>query len=259
MKHIVSLSSGLSSAITGVRVLERYGKDNTVFVFMDTLIEDDDNYRFMREYMTYIDMPLTTLREGRTPYEVATDVQIIPNSMIAPCTFKLKIELFKKYLSEIEDDTTVHIGYDYSETHRCEKTTAGYAEIGVAVDYPLLWKPIEYRKYERVSIQDWGIQPPRMYAMGYSHANCGGLCVKQGLGDWRRTLINFPERYAEIEEWEQGMRTGARENYSILKDRTGGEAKQLTLKEFRKRNTTKDEGKFDACVHCGIGDINMLE
>ncbi|MCO5207651.1 MAG: hypothetical protein M9928_21800 [Anaerolineae bacterium] len=36
MKHIVSFSTGLSSAITVERVLARYGEKDTEIVFMDT-------------------------------------------------------------------------------------------------------------------------------------------------------------------------------------------------------------------------------
>ena len=64
---------------------------------------------------------------------------------------------------------------------------------------PLLWKPYELRKYPAVARADWGIEPPRMYDLGYTHANCGGRCCKQGWGDWLRTLLNWPARYAEVE------------------------------------------------------------
>ena len=221
MKHIVSLSSGLSSAITADRVLKKY--ENVELVFMDTLIEDKDNYRFLDELKEMWKIPIITLIEGRTPYEVSKDAQIIPNNKIAPCTFRLKIEPFKNYLQSINGDITIHIGYDYSEIHRCERTEKSYNKHGWAVDFPLLWKPIEFRTYEQVSREDWGIEPPRMYKLGYSHANCGGMCVKQGWSDWERTLINFPEKYKEVSEWERGMRQHPiRKDYGLMKDQSGG-------------------------------------
>jgi hypothetical protein len=259
VKHIVSLSSGLSSAVTADRVINKY-KD-VELVFMDTLIEDEDNYRFMNELLKMWDMPLTILKEGRTPYQVSKDAQIIPNNKIAPCTFKLKIEMFTKYLKDISGDITIHIGYDYSELHRCERTKKSYGEHGWDVDFPLLWKPIEYRTYEQVSKEDWGIEPPRMYKMGYSHANCGGVCVKQGWSDWERTLINFPDKFAEAEEWERKMRIHPiRKDYGLMKDQSGGKTTALTLKEFRERIESKTMNQYDmfsndSCVHCGIGDI----
>jgi 3'-phosphoadenosine 5'-phosphosulfate sulfotransferase (PAPS reductase)/FAD synthetase len=263
--NIISISTGLSSALTGERVLKRFGKDETEFVFMDTLIEDEDNYRFMRECRERWGIPITILTEGRTPYQVAKDKNIIPNQKIAPCTFRLKINLFRNYLQEHHsgEDITIHIGYDYQEMNRIESTEKNYRSYGWNVDFPLLWKPYEFRPYPVVVKEDWGIEPPRMYALGYTHANCGGTCVKQGMGDWLRTLKNWPDRYMAAEEWEEAMRDHPkRKDYAILRDQTQGKVCPLTLRELRERhekNISKDV-LFDmdyhsACVVCGVGDL----
>ena len=263
MKHVVSFSTGLSSAITVERVIERYGRENTIIVFMDTKIEDDDNYRFMDDCRSRWG-EIIVLADGRDPYQVARDAQIIPNNKIAPCTFALKIKLFVRYVESIKDEFVIHIGYDYSEVHRCEATTRNYGARGWKVDYPLLWKPIEFRPYSQVCRDDWGIEPPRMYAMGYSHANCGGKCVKQGWGDWLRTLINFPERYAAAEQWECEMRNHpVRKDYAILKDQSGGMVRPKTLESLRldyeaRNNAQMSLTSFDAesvCFTCGVGDM----
>jgi hypothetical protein len=257
MKHIVSFSTGLSSAITSVRVLEKY--PDAELVFMDTKFEDSDNYRFMDDFEKKFGVEITMIVEGRTPYEVSRAQHVIPNSRVAPCTRRLKTEPFQKYLKTLNDEVTIYIGYDFSEVHRCEATTRNYGELGYAVDYPLLWKPIETRRYSDVVRNDWGIEPPRMYQMGYTHANCGGRCVKQGQGDWIRTLINFSYRFGEIESWEKSMRKNeTNKDYAILKHQTPEGTKPLTLEELRKRYEREhnDPVLFDmesACVVCGIG------
>jgi hypothetical protein len=265
MIHAASISSGLSSAIMFERLLNRYGKESVVGVFMDTKIEDEDNYRFMDDCRARWGVPITVLAEGRTPYEVSHSENVIPNGRVAPCTFRLKIEVFRKFMATLEKPLTIHIGYDFTEMHRIEKTQGNYEALGYAVDFPLLWKPYELRRYTDVVRLDWGIEPPRMYAMGYTHANCGGTCVKQGQGDWIRTLINFPDRYAQAEEWEREMRTHSdvHANYAICKDQSNGETKPVTLKELRERYEASsgqmDLFKLDyhsACVVCGVGDIS---
>lgn len=258
MKHIVSLSSGLSSAIVGERVIKKYGKENAEFVFMDTLVEDDDNYRFMHEYIKIMGVDLVILCDGRTPFQVLEDAKMIGSQYAAKCTEYLKIKPFREYLSTIGDDAVVHIGYDYKEIHRCKSTTENYNKIGYSVDYPLLWKPYELRNYSQVSRDDWGIEPPRMYAMGYSHANCGGRCVKMGQGDWKRTLINFPERYAETEAWENHMLNNVvAKKFTILRDQSNKKVTPLSLAEFREKNTELPDilDRDSACVHCGIGSL----
>jgi len=262
MRHIVSYSTGLSSSLAAVRVAERYGADHTLLVFMDTHFEDEDNYRFMREFVYKTGLEILYLSEGRTPYQVSHAEHVIPNSRVAPCTHRLKIEPFRAWLKTQSELITIHIGYDFSEMHRCEPTRKNYESLGYAVDFPLLWKPYEFRSYEIISREDWGIEPPRMYKLGYTHANCGGRCVKQGHGDWLRTLVNFPERYAEIERWEREMRLNpVNADYAILKRQTKEGVTALTLEELRLEYERNDIGKmslFDmdeksSCVVCGIG------
>lgn len=279
MKHIASFSTGLSSAVMVERLLARYGKDAVTVVVMDTLIEDDDNYRFAADCGRRWGVDFVWLREGRDPYQVNADHNVIPNQKAAYCTFDLKITPFKKYLASLKDalnrewmdngglergewspSLTVHIGFDYSEVHRCAATDKNYNALGYAVDYPLLWKPLEHRPYAQVVRQDWGIEPPRMYGMGYTHANCGGRCVKQGKGDWLRTLINFPERYAEAEAWEAKMRENpTNAAYALLRDQSDGEVRPMTLRQLREEYEAGQSAplftldRASACVVCGVG------
>ena len=269
--NVVSFSSGLSSALTVERVLQKYGAQDTRIVFMDTLIEDDDNYRFMRDcearWAEKYHADIITLTEGRTPYQVFQDEHVIPNNRVAPCTRRLKINLFVNWMKENFGSpaswVTIHIGYDYAELHRVDATKRNYNALGWNVDFPLMWKPIEYRPYSRVVKDDWGIEPPRMYSMGYSHANCGGRCVKQGKNDWLRTLQNFPERYAEVEEWERKMRENpVNAKYTIVAKVRHGAKIPMTLKELREEYESAKSNSsslFDleneVCVVCGVGDI----
>lgn len=265
MIHIVSFSTGLSSALTVERVRERYGEKNTMIVFMDTGIEDEDNYRFMADMQKrWAGMEFVVLADGRSPLQVAEDEHIIPNYRVASCTRRLKIFPFKKFLKKFDpSEITIHIGFDFQEVHRCASTKKNYEKLGYAVDFPLLWKPIEYRTYEQVCRDDWGVEPPRMYAMGYSHANCGGTCIKQGQSDWTRTLVNFPERFMEVEEWERRMREHPkRAPHALLRSSRGGETVPMTLQQLREeyeQMSNANPSFFDSggCVVCGIGVVDL--
>jgi len=258
--HIASFSTGLSSAVMVERLLTRYGKDAVTVVCMDTTIEDDDNYRFANDCALHWGVNIVWLREGRDPYQVGVDEHVIPNQKLAPCTKRLKIEPFTNYLKAMPGALTVHIGFDFSEVHRCAATDKAYTARGWAVDYPLLWKPLEFRPYVEV-VRAWGIEPPRMYGMGYTHANCGGRCVKQGKGDWLRTLVHFPERFAQAEEWEQKMRLNpTNANYAFLRDQTEGVVRPFTLRQLREEHSAGLSlplfalDQASACVVCGVGN-----
>jgi 3'-phosphoadenosine 5'-phosphosulfate sulfotransferase (PAPS reductase)/FAD synthetase len=243
MHYAVSLSGGVASAVAGDLAIRRYGRDAITFWFSDVKWEDHDNYRFIQDCMQRWGGELVTYTDGRTPLQVAEDHHIIPNQRIAPCSLELKIKPFVKFLATQPKPLTVLLGLDWKETHRMARPKASYEAIeGVTVDYPLMWKPIEFRPYQEV-VRSWGIEPPRMYAAGFSHANCGGRCVKQGVGDWNRLRFWEPERFAEVRDWEQEQRAkgGARATYAICRDSTGGDVKPLTLVEIEQRAQPSDD------------------
>jgi 3'-phosphoadenosine 5'-phosphosulfate sulfotransferase (PAPS reductase)/FAD synthetase len=272
--YLVSISSGVPSAVAADITLKRF--ENVELVFCDTTIEDDDNYRFLSECVARWNVPLMTLKDGRDPLAIAEDEHIIPNQYLATCTERLKFTLFRAYALEKKAqgyDVHIVLGMDWKD--RNKKITRGkyagkcrpvpsvieYLKLGLKVYYPLLAKktfvidPVE-------TVKAWGIKPPQMYSMGYTHANCGGCCVKQGAGDWRRTLINFPERFERFEKWEATQRLNpTMANYSFLRDETGGKRKTKTLEQLRAETKSATLSMFDlldelegkTCgVECGV-------
>lgn len=64
--HIVSYSGGIGSAITADMICKEYGKDNVVLLFADTLIEDNDLYRFNIDVINLLRCRFERIAEGRT-------------------------------------------------------------------------------------------------------------------------------------------------------------------------------------------------
>jgi len=52
VKHIVSFSGGMGSFAEAKSCVDKFGKENVLLLFSDTLMEDEDLYRFIKE--TYI-------------------------------------------------------------------------------------------------------------------------------------------------------------------------------------------------------------
>lgn len=262
MIHVVSLSGGISSAVMAERVVQRHGADSIRLWFADTLWEDEDLYAFLDWLESYLNVPIVRYVDGRKPLEVAEQEHIIPNQKIAPCTYRLKIEPFRAYLASLRPEPiTVYIGYNWTEPHRMKPTRANYASIGVECVFPLVeWNPIETRTPERIAVA-WGVPLPRMYRLGYSHHNCGGRCVKQGIGDWRRTLIHFPDRFEEVATWESRMREDERfAGYAIVRDQSGGTVTPYPLtdlaadQEIDSPNFLSLADDTSLCL-CNAGDI----
>jgi hypothetical protein len=69
--------------------------------------------------------------------------------------------------------------------------------------------------------------------MGFSHNNCGGFCVKAGQGHFALLLRQLPEVYAHHEQKEEDLREYLGKDVAIMKDRSGGTSRPLTMREFR--------------------------
>jgi 3'-phosphoadenosine 5'-phosphosulfate sulfotransferase (PAPS reductase)/FAD synthetase len=255
----VSLSGGLASAVSAERAIERHGRENVRLTFADTRWEDEDLHRFKADLRERWGGEIAEVCDGRNPLRVAEDRQIIPNANIAPCSYELKIKLLDALDAATEKPLTRLLGLDWREMDRVERMRKRYgprAEQGWYVDFPLLWQPIEYRPYADV-IRSWGIAVPRLYLMGFTHNNCGGRCVKQGAAEWLRLLHYFPERFAEVRDWELAQRAkgGARSTFAILRDRTGGQSQPLTLAALQERGIPPEgEPSMEDMFSCYCGD-----
>lgn len=237
MYYISSLSGGISSAVATDRAIQRYGRNKVWLWFADTNWEDEDLHRFLADCMARWGGKLFVSSDGRTPLQVAEDEHIIPNQKLAPCSFRLKVDRFTEWLWRVPRPVTVLLGLDWSEIHRTHAPKRHYERIpGVYVDFPLLWRPYLYDYFAEV--RSWGIEIPRLYQMGFSHNNCGGRCVRQGIQKWLRLRVHFPERFAEVRDWEAAQRAkgGKLARYAIARDQSNGTVKPLTLAEIEQRD-----------------------
>lgn len=235
MKHIVSISGGVSSAVAADRVMQRYGKEDVTLWFADTSWEDSDLYRFMFDCSSRWNKWPVIYKDGRNPIQVFTDEHIIPNSRIAPCTFRLKIEPFMKYVTRAKKPVTVHLGMDWTEEHRMTSPRERYEAIeGVTVEFPLTWEPVETRSYFEIIEKDWGIEIPRLYTESFPHNNCGGRCVKQGQAGWKTLRMKRQASFNEVRDWELWMKSqgGAAENYTIMKRQKNKVTEYVTLAQL---------------------------
>lgn len=254
-QHVVMYSGGAGSWATAKLVAEKYGTEHLTLLFADTLIEDEDLYRFLHDGAANIGGKLVITAEGRTPWQVFEDVRFLGNHRLDPCSRVLKREHLREWLEQHCDPahTTVYIGIDWTEEHRFIK----------AQGYWTPWKCesplIERTELDKDTILKWleseGIEPPRLYAMGFPHNNCGGGCIKAGQAHFKLLLEKMPERYAEWEAGERGMRELLDRDVAILTDRSGGRGgaarRPMSLEEFRTKLMNNDEVDTTEWGGCG--------
>lgn len=246
MKHLVQFSTGIGSGEVAYRVVERYGKSNVMLLTANTNVEDPDNWRYAEEVYADLGKPeWLILADGRTPMQVGRDERIVPNNRMPKCSQVLKIELIRRHLERYYDPSEVvmHLGLDWTEQHRIDgrmvkdKWVPGTRErwLPWVTAYPLTEPPLIEKSALLQASRDRGIQPPRLYDLGFSHANCGGACVRGGQAQWELLLrVNRP-RYIEWEAEEEATRSMLGKNVAIMRTRTGGRGRPLPLRTFRER------------------------
>ncbi len=210
--------------------------------------------------------------DGRTIWDVFRDKRYLGNSRIANCSAELKQKPSRAWLDEHADPsvTTIHVGIDWSEQHRLAGVRHGYAHpadrkctgecrslwdrrTGARLEGPgcrhLLWDspwrveaPLCDEPYVDAEqfLADRGVRRPRLYDLGFAHGNCGGGCVRSGMGAFLNLLEVMPERYAEWEANEEAMRTFLGKDVTIVREWPKEGPRPITLQRLRERQEARN-------------------
>jgi hypothetical protein len=209
----------------------------------------------LRERTAEVIPELVWIVEGRDPWEVFRDERMLGNTRRDPCSKFGKREILDRWRKEhCSPDDVFLVGIGDHEKERFygdpAKGTAGirarHASKGWKVEAPLIaldehpnWRdlPPGTMALAYLPLEELGMRPPRLYAKGYMHNNCGGFCVKAGMAHWQNRYRVDPERFAYDAMMEQKIRAFLNKNVSILRDRRGGKTKPMTLDTFAARGS----------------------
>ncbi len=253
MKHIVFFSGGIGSWMTANRVIDKHGKENVILLFTDTLIEDEDLYRFMDDVEVDLGIPITRIADGRTPWEVFKDVRWLGNSRLAQCSHILKQKPAEKWIKDNfkPDECILYLGIDWSEEHRTKAPTKNWAPY--KVEFPMCEPPYMYKHDMIDALKKKGIEVPLLYKLNFSHNNCGGRCVRGGQGHWAHLLELMPDRFNEVEGFEKEMQEFLEKDVTILKRTIDGEQENLSLQKLREEYEAGKKEQLDMFDIGGCG------
>jgi len=229
-KHIISYSGGLASFFEAKLAIDKYEKENCQLVFCDTNTEDEDLYRFLNDTEKYLDKKIVRLKDGRDIWDCAFQDNFLYNSRIANCTVYLKMRLFKNYIKQFNpEDIVIHIGFDFTELHRLERTKKHYnSKVESLISATTLTKQNMMSELDKLDIEI-----PRLYKMGFAHNNCGGFCFKAGIGHFKQLYLKLPKLYDYHMNKEQELIKQIGQDVSILKRVRNGAKTNLTLKDLK--------------------------
>ena len=235
MKRIVMFSGGAGSWGAAKRIAEWHGTDDLVLLFADMLMEDEDLYRFLEEAAQDVGGELIKIAEGRDPWQVFFDRKYLGNTRVDPCSYVLKRKFIRNWLEEnyAPDECEVYLGIDIDEEHRFHRAVSYWEPYTVRA--PLIEDEPVFRHDVKAMMKEAGIEEPRLYKMGFPHNNCGGFCIKAGMSHFANLLRHLPDRYAYHEQKEQELREYLGKDVAILRDRTGGEIKPMTMRDLREK------------------------
>lgn len=258
LKHVVMFSGGIGSWAAAKRVAGRYGTDGLTLLFADTLMEDEDLYRFIDEASANVGGQFVRIAEGRNPWQVFTDKRYLGNSRVDPCSRILKRELMRSWLESHCDpnSTVVHLGIDWTEEHRFKKAARHWEPWMTRA--PLCEPPYVFTSDLFEQLQATGIAAPRLYAMGFAHNNCGGFCIKAGQAHFVNLLEKMPERFRYHEEQEARLQETLGKPVTIMRRQRAGVLERLSLTQLREEHE-QDARAHDADDWGGCGCLEGEE
>ncbi len=174
---VVWFSCGAASAVAAKLTLDQYGDSCDVRIVNNPIKEEDeDNTRFLLNVEEWLGVTIEYAKNNKYPSCSAVDVwdkrQFMSHRNGAPCTLELKKTA--RYQFEADNDIDWHVlGFTLEERDRfCKfKKKERVNTLPILIDAGLT-KADCYK-----ILQEAGVEPPRIYKMGYPNANCIG-CVK---------------------------------------------------------------------------------
>ncbi|WP_254055932.1 hypothetical protein [Paenibacillus glucanolyticus] len=236
-KHVAMFSGGAASAYVAYLMVQKHGRENCILFFSDTLWEHEDNYRFMFEVAEYIGIEFHRVMDGRTPEEVFDQTRFLGNSRLAKCSSELKVRQTVIFIEDLRDqgyEPILYFGIGPHEKQRQQNLTEFYehqATEPVETRFPLVDSILKDEDLKGIIEKDWKIKLPYMYELGFSHANCGGRCVRGGFNHYKDLLRIWPDVYHQQEEMENRLREKLGD-VTILKHHEG---QPVTLTQYREQ------------------------
>ena len=191
MSRVISwFSCGVASAVAAHLAIEKYGKENVVVAYCDTMADEHpDNQRFFDEVQEWLGVEILRLKSDRFARidEVFEKRSYMSGIAGAPCTVELK--KIPRFDFQQADD--IHVfGYTADEVGRITRFKEQNPD--VKVDWLLIDQ--SYTKATCLMVMaSSGIEIPMMYRLGYSNNNCLGCVKATSATYWNSMRVHFPD------------------------------------------------------------------
>lgn len=187
----VWVSCGAASAVAAVETVLKYGTERVRLLNNPIAEEDGDNRRFIEDLAILCGIPIEYVTSRPYPDQSCESVWAARNYMSgplgAPCTMILKKQARQDW--EKENPVEWHVlGFTADEKRRHDRFVLTEREnvLPVLIDLGLTKDDCFVR------VRSWGLELPRIYAMGYPNANCIGCVKSQSATYWNHVRKMHP-------------------------------------------------------------------
>lgn len=198
MTRVVSwFSCGAASAVATKLIAP------DVIAYCDTAAEDEDNLRFMRDCEQWFGKPVTRLKNEKWEgtWHLWEKRKYLSGHDGAPCTGELKVA--PRLLFQKPDD--IHVfGYtaDAKDVQRADSLREHWPELRIVT--PLIDRGIN-KAACLAMIENAGIAPPRVYAMGFQNANCIPCVKATSPAYWALVRKEFPMQFQRMADLSRSL------------------------------------------------------
>lgn len=212
-------SGGVTSAIACWLSILWFGLDKVVIVFIGTNNEDDDTDRFKKDCEQWYGKKIDTITNKNydSIQEVWEEYLSLNVATGAICSAVLKRKVRQDYQNKFSFSYQV-FGFDVSETNRAVNMKRNYPDSKPI--FPLIYAKLS-KKDSLNTLQQYGIEPPITYRLGFSNNNCFKTgCVQGGVGYWQKIQREFTDKFEAMAKMEHDLTDKKGEPVTICKDQS---------------------------------------
>jgi len=169
---IVLYSGGMGSFLATYLLKLQNPGAKILLYFNDTKYEDPDLYRFLKETVDWLKLPLLDDSDGRSVWELFEDREFVGNSRVDICSEVLKRDRSNFFIKKNfkPDEIKIVLGIDWTEIHRLENAKPHWEPYKLIA--PLCDYKGDKKDLEKIVLAESGIKRPKLYDLGFAHNNC---------------------------------------------------------------------------------------
>jgi len=256
-------SGGVTSAVACKIAIDFFGIENVRVIFIDTLNEDIDTYRFKIDCEEWYGKEIEVARrlEYGNIKEVWYKFLSLNVAHGAICSSELKRDLRVRILRENSWSYNI-FGFDIDEPKRAKAMAKNYPEAEPL--FPLLFKGLSKKDCIKI-INAANVEIPRAYKLGLNNNNCLQTgCVQGGIGYWQMMKSLIPDNFYKMARVEHELTDLKGEPVTMLRDQSknGGLVFLLPhpdyplMKDISMMKGRPPEPLTDCNGFCGTNDLD---